>query len=163
MYGLPQSPRDCGITRDLAITDTQITVPAAKARERGEVTEEGVPPDVAGKPLVLRPSAADSQVWSLRVLVSDGNTAGPWVAVYVDDVFIMGPVLLATAIVDKFKETWEVGSVQRIPRIQDGFASFFGIEFAWKGDQLVLGQQGYVRICKRGTHTLGCAAVSWVP
>ena len=95
MYGLPQSPRDCGITRDLAITDTQITVPAAKARERGEVTEEGVPPDVAGKPLVLRPSAADSQVPPLRVLVSDGNTAGPWVAVYVDDVFIMGPVLLA--------------------------------------------------------------------
>ena len=93
LRGVMSSPRDWGVTRDLAITDTQITVPAVKAREKGDVTEGGIHPDVAGKSLVLRPSAADSQVWSLRALASDGNTTGPalaWVAVYVDDVFIMG-------------------------------------------------------------------------
>ncbi|CAE7519472.1 unnamed protein product [Symbiodinium sp. CCMP2592] len=68
-----------------------------------------------------------------------------WIAVYVDDLFIMGQRVFALALVNKFRATWETDSVKEIPDLSQGTAAFFGIEFAWKGDQLLLGQQGYIR------------------
>ena len=150
VYGLPQSPRDWSITRDIAISDMKIVVSSAEVGPEKAVAQDAPPKELAGKTLVLKASAADSQVWAVRALPvgGDQSVVGPalaWVAVYVDDVLIMGPLWLVKAVVEKFQATWEVGSVQRIPGFGSGFASFFGIEFAWKGDKLVLGQQGYIK------------------
>ena len=149
VYGLPQSPRDWGITRDQTITDMRISVSLSDFSEVELSTLDPVLRDAIGRDLVLVPSAADSQVWSLRLPnVGKDGEPGPalaWIAVYVDDIFIMGPRAFALAIVNKVKSTWETGSVQEIPEISQGTAAFFGIEFAWKGDQLLLGQQGYIR------------------
>ena len=58
------------------------------------------------------PSAADSQVWSLR-LPNAGKDGEPgrlaWIAVYVDDISTMGPRAFGLAIVNKVKNTWETG------------------------------------------------------
>ena len=149
VYGLPQSPRDWGITRDQTITDMRISVSLSDFSEVEQSTLDPTIQAAIGKELVRQPSAADSQVWSLRLPhVGKDGEPGPalaWVAVYVDDLFVMGPRAPTLAIVNKVKNTWETGSVQEIPDVSQGTATFFGIEFAWKGDQLLLGQQGYIR------------------
>ncbi|CAE7656123.1 GIP, partial [Symbiodinium sp. CCMP2592] len=149
VYGLPQSPRDWGITRDQTITDMRISVSISDFTEVELSTLDPMLREAIGKEMVLVPSAADSQVWSLRLpnVSKDGEPgqALAWIAVYVDDLFIMGQRVFALALVNKFRATWETGSVKEIPDLSQGTAAFFGIEFAWKGDQLLLGQQGYIR------------------
>ena len=157
VYGLPQSPRDWGITRDVTIAGMEIVVPPT------DVTPEEMPSldhstrEALGKVMKLVPSASDSQVWALRVANADCDLQpGPalaWIAVYVDDILIMGPRAVALAVVNKIKAAWETGSMKKIPQLIEGTASFFGIEFAWRGNQLILGQQGYIQdLMKRYPH-----------
>ena len=129
VYGLPQSPRDWGITRDkelaaIKIDSLSLDLSGVAADDRKEI----------GPELVLVPSAADSQVWALRSsAVGPDGLYGPalaWITVYVDDVFIMGPLVLARAIAHKIQATWETGGIQEIPQLSEGVVTYFGIEFA---------------------------------
>ena len=141
VYGLPQSPRDWGITRDQTITDGFCRISWMLSCPH-LIRSFGM--------LLVR-----SWYWChRRLILRCGRSGYPMRARmenldYVDDISTMGPRAFGLAIVNKVKNTWENRLAQEIPDVSQGTAAFFGlapgrvINFCWVNKAtFVISRQG---------------------
>ena len=119
LYGLVQAPKSWSVHRDSVISEMEICMPDGQAARVSQL-------------------ASDPNVWEVR------SPAGvqAWVAIYVDDLMIVGHTSAVECVLDEITRKWKCTPAQRL---FDGPISFNGFELSLSTEGIVVHQGRYAQ------------------